>query len=456
MKVAFISPRGAMRNQQNSILNRLYDKLRGLITFIEVDDIEFMPNLGLLTIAGFFPRDWELRYLEEDYVNPNRREETLFDRDYDLVCLSACNNQAYRAYRIADAFRSRGAKVIMGGLHASALPEEAAQHCDAVLIGEGEDTVKAFLDDFQKGEIKQFYRSSGEYDLTKSPIPRFDLVEDIRRFNKINVQATRGCPRNCGYCSTKAAYGSRYRTKTVEQVRSEIRAVKALYPNPFISFADDNLLAKREYALELLKMLEEEQVRWECYCDIGIYQDEELLQALALSNCVELLIGLETVNEESLKGVSEWKTRMLPHYREAIDAIQAHGLAVLGLFMLGFDGDRPDVFAKMQAFIEESRLFDVDFAILCPIPGTRVFEALDQEGRILSKDWDRYTWYHVNYQPKHLTEGELRDGIMRLFEAFNRPEQIFRRKQYFDGIFRKLYGNEALLQKKLELLELGL
>jgi len=445
-----------MRNQQNSVLNRLYDKLRALITFIEVDDIEFMPNLGLLTIAGFFPPEWELKYLEEDYIDPRRREAALFDRDYDLVCLSACNNQANRAYQIADQFRARGATVIMGGLHASALPEEAALHCDAVLVGEGEDTIQAFLADFAKGEIKQFYHSGGDFNLELAPPPRFDLVEDIKRFNKINVQATRGCPRNCAYCSTKAAYGQKYRTKTVEQVRKEIHLIKSLYPNPFISFADDNLLAKREYALELIKMLGEEQVRWECYCDIGIYRDEELLKSLAASNCVELLIGLETVNPESLKGVSEWKFRMYPHYREAVETIQSHGLAVLGLFMVGFDQDGPDVFTKLRDFIEESRLFDVDFAILCPIPGTRVFEELDRQGRILCKDWDRYTWYHVNYQPKQVTDKELREGVMWLFQEFNRPEQVYRRKQYFDGVFRKLYGDEALRKKKMELLEISL
>jgi len=135
-RVALISPRGTERNQANHILNDIYRSLRGILTFIEVDDIEFMPNLGLLTVAAFLPRDWDVRYLEEDYIDLDAVEPILFDQPYDLVCLSAVNNQAHRAYAIADEFRRRNVTVVMGGLHATALPQEAAAHADAVCIGE--------------------------------------------------------------------------------------------------------------------------------------------------------------------------------------------------------------------------------------------------------------------------------------------------------------------------------
>ncbi|MCD6309477.1 MAG: B12-binding domain-containing radical SAM protein [Candidatus Eremiobacteraeota bacterium] len=455
MKVALISPRGAMRNQQNSILNTIYSRLRDIMSFIEVDDIEFMPNLGLLVIAAYLDPDDEVHYLEEDYVDPERSQEIVFDRSYDLVCLSGCNNQAKRAYQIADRFREMGVTVVMGGLHASSLPEEALEHVDSVMIGEGEDTFPAFLKDFKNGSFKKQYISSGNTDLTKVPMPRFDIVEDITRFNKITVQATRGCPRNCSYCSTKEVYGKRFRTKTPEQVAREIEMIKKLYPNPFISFADENLLADPKYARELVSMMIDQKVRWECYCDVAVYKDTELLDMLRESNCVELLIGFETVIPESLKKVSPWKAAMLDKYREAVETIQGHGVPLMGLFMVGFDSDGPDVFERIYEFIEETNMFDVDFAILCPIPGTQLYDELKKEGRITSEDWDRYTWYHVNYKPMKISPKELRDGIMWIFNKFNTPERIRKRKEFFNSVLRKLYGDEKVIRDKLEMMDLA-
>ncbi|MCL5035751.1 MAG: B12-binding domain-containing radical SAM protein [Chloroflexi bacterium] len=455
MKVALISPRGAMRNQQNSLLNSVYGRLRDILSFIEVDDIEFMPNLGLLTIAAYLEPGDDIRYLEEDYVDPERSQEIVFDNGYDLVCLSSCNNQAKRAYQIADRFREMGVTVVMGGLHASSLPDEALEHVDSVMVGEGEDTFPAFLEDFKNGHFKKKYISSGNTDLTKVPMPRFDIIEDITRFNKIPIQATRGCPRRCTYCSTKEVYGRSFRMKRPEQIASEIESVKKLYPNPFISFADENILADPLYARQLVKVMTDQKVRWECYCDVGVYKDTELLEMLRESNCVELLIGFETVVPESLQEVSPWKASMLSEYRTAVETIQGHGVPIMGLFMVGFDQDHSDVFERIYNFIDESELFDVDFAILCPIPGTPLFDELKAEGRITCEDWDRYTWYHVNFKPRNITPKELRDGIMWIFNKFNTPEKIMKRKQFFNRVLDRLYGNQEVIREKLELMDLA-
>lgn len=443
MRVALISPRGAERNQQNSVLNEIYRKLQNVVSFIEIDDIEFIPNLGLLSIAAFFPKDWEVEYVEEDYIDPSTADRVLYDEHYDLVCLTAVNNQAFRAYQIADTFRARGIPVVMGGFHASALPREAKIHCDHVIVGEGEDVFPQFLRDFQAGKAKPIYYSSNKVDLATLPPPRYDIVRNITRFNKLSLFTTRGCPHRCAYCCLVTTYGPKYRHKTVEQVVREVEMLKEIYPNPYISFSDENMLIDRKWARELLAALAPLNIRWECYSDVGIADDPELLDMLRDANCVELLIGFETVEPESMRQIDPWKYKRLTSYHAAMEAIQSRGIGVMGLFMLGFDHDTPETFVRLRDFIRDTNMFDVDFAILCPIPGTPMFDRYRREGRIQDENWDHYTWYHVNYKPKNLTPEQLREGIMWLFAEFNSVEQIARRKAYFRDVYKRLYGERS-------------
>jgi radical SAM superfamily enzyme YgiQ (UPF0313 family) len=450
MKIAFISPRGSESNQQNNILNSIYQKLMKILTFIEIEDVEFMPNLGLLTLAGLVHGDHELRYIEEDYVDESTMEPIVFDENFDLVVLTGVNSQAHRAYEIAETFRKRGIYTVMGGLHASMLPEEAKQHVDTVIIGEGEDTFPLFLADFEKGEAKPYYKSSGSFDLRFSPTPRFDLINNITRFNKLTVQATRGCPHKCEFCCLFEVYGPKYRKKKPEQVIKEIEIIKSLHPHPFISFADENLLADRKYSKELLKHLAKLDIRWEGYADISIADDEELLELLAASNCVLLMIGLESLDAGNLETIAPFKAKRIATYSQAVEKIQSYGVGVMGLFMLGFDHDKETVFQEIRDFIKQTNMFDVDFAIVCPIPGTRLYKRLKEEGRITCEDWDKYAWYNVNFEPKNLTSKQLKEGIMWLFREFNKPEEIARKKERFQQIYRKLYPDEFTRKSKLE------
>lgn len=450
MKIAFISPRGSESNQQNNILNSIYQKLMKILTFIEIEDIEFMPNLGLLTIAGFLDNSHELKYIEEDYVKESQMQPLVYDEDYDLVCLSGVNSQALRAYEIADIFRKRGIYTVMGGLHVSMLPEEAIKHVDTVIVGEGEDTFPRFLKDFQNGKPEKFYKSSGQFDLRMCPMPRFDIVEDIKRFNKITVQATRGCPHNCEFCCIHEVYGPKYRKKSPEQVVREIEFIKELYPQPFISFADENMLVDRKWSKEVLKAIAKCNVRWEGYCDISVAEDDELLELLAESNCVLQMIGLESLDSQNLAQVSPFKAKRVKSYADAVRKIQSYGVGVMGLFMLGFDHDTENVFVNIRDFIKETDMFDVDFSIVCPIPGTGLYKRLKNEGRITCEDWDRYAWYNVNFEPKNLTAKQLKEGIMWLFREFNTPEEVARKKERFQQIFRHLYPDELFRRLKLE------
>lgn len=437
MKVALISPRGAERNQQNHILNSVYRKLSRVVSFLE-DDVEFMPNLGLLTIAAYLPREWETVYIDEDYIDIRRAEAVVFDPSFGLVLVSATNNQAVRAYEICDRFRAMGVPVMIGGLHVSTRRDEAAEHADYVAIGEGEDIFPEFLADFLAGRPRKFYVSSGNVDLTTVPMPRFDLLRDITRYNKMPIQATRGCPHDCKFCSIIEVYGRRFRTKTARQVADEIREVHRLYPNAFISFADENMLVNRAFAKELCRELIPMKIRFEAYCDVAVYQDEELLRLLNRAGCVQLLIGYESIVPECLAEFGAWKASMRPHYEESIRVIQGHGITILALFMIGFDGDTPDTFRRLAEFIRETRVYDVDFSVLTPIPGTPVHDRLKAEGRLTCEDWDLYTWQNVNYRPKNMTARQLWEGIMNLFREFNTPEELAKRRRHFKEIIARL------------------
>jgi len=439
-KIALISPRGTERNQQNNIFFEIYKSLLPVVSFM-IDDIEFIPNLGLLALAGYLPEDrFEVKYIDEDYIDVSTAEPILFEEKYDLVCLSACNNQAFRAYEIADRYQAKGIPTVIGGYHPSALPQEAAQHCDAVVVGEGEDTFPFLIEDWMKNRLKPLYRSGGNVDLTKVPMPRYEAIENLKRFNKLPVFATRGCPHFCEYCSVKTIYGPKYRKKNISQVVAEIERIKSLYPRPypFITFADENLLSDLEWSKELVRALIPLNIRWEAYCDLKIADEEELLDLLYQSNCTELLIGFESIVADSLKAAAPWKARELSRYAQAIKKIQSHGVGVMGLFMVGFDHDDPGIFERLAKFIKETDMFDVDFAVLCPIPGTQLYKRLEKEGRILSRNWNKYTWLHVNYQPSLMTPRELQEGLIRLFKEFSSLEMLEKRRTYFQSFYQRL------------------
>ena len=267
MKVALIIPRGAERNTQDLTIREILDVLQEDVTLIG-DDTEFVPNLGMLTLAGLFPGDTELHYLEEEYIPVDEVEKKLFGDHFDLACFTGYNPQAYRAYELAARYREAGTPTIMGGLHASGIPEEAARFMDAVYIGEAEDSFREVLDDLGKGTLKKFYRSPNRSELTVSPAPRFDLVPNLEIYNKIPLIATRGCPFSCEFCCFPNTYGRSFRKKNISQVIEEIETVKKLHSRPYFSFSDENMLADHRYARDLVREFIPLGIDWECYCDI--------------------------------------------------------------------------------------------------------------------------------------------------------------------------------------------
>ena len=431
-----------------------------------------LPSLALLTIAAVTPEGVELEYVEVDDVKSFAAKPRL---DFDLVALSTYTARAFDAYLVADAYRARGVPVVFGGLHATVLPEEAALHADAVVAGEAEAVWPEVVDDFQRGghaALKKIYRDAapGKFRLEAAPLPRFDLLaapaaeaaaidpratgplNRLGPYNRITVQTTRGCPLDCEFCAASKLYGG-YRIKPVERVLEEIDAVRALWRRPFIEFADDNTFVNKRWAKRLLRELEPRRIRYFTETDVAVADDEELLDLLYPSGCRQLLIGFESPRRQSLDGLDRvnWKAERLPKYLEAIAKIQSRGVSVCGCFIVGLDSDTPEIFDEIREFVARSRLLEVQITILTPFPGTRLYDRLARESRLLYPGaWDRCTLFDVNFRPRGMTVEALEDGVMALWRDTWNAETFAARKRQYRGIVRSVHGSRRETEDEVE------
>ena len=358
------------------------------------------PGLGLLTVAALTPREHEVRVIDES-VEPIPE-----DFDPDIVGISVQAPTAPYAYELAAAFRRRGVPVVLGGIHVSLNPEEAHGHADAIVTGEAELTWQNLLEDFRHGALRAEYRANGLADLDDSPIPRRDLLRCGDYQIPHVVQASKGCPFGCEFCSLHAYLGHTLRFRRIDRVIEEIHGI----PGDAVLFADDNIYARRQYAWDLFRALESVEKRWIAESTWHIAFDDEALTRAKDSGCAGLFVGFDSINfQPNIRKVPR-SGSVEETYVEAIQRILDKRIAVVAAFVFGLDSDDPSVFERSFEVVRKGGANLVNFSVLVPYPGTPVFHRLKREGRITEWDWAKYVSPSVCFEPKQMTVAELTDG----------------------------------------------
>jgi radical SAM superfamily enzyme YgiQ (UPF0313 family) len=422
MRIALIVPRARLVSDDREYA-RLWDDLA------EVEARRRLwraPHLGLLTVAALIGERAEVVYLDE-----NRAPLDLEGR-YDYVLLSPVTSQAPRAYAIAGEFRGRGAGVIIGGVHASAVPDEAQAHADAVVVGEVEPVFDRLWRDMEAGRARGRYQGRGYPAMAGIIAPRYDLADPVF-YRSVPVQTSRGCPHACEFCATTRLFGRRYRRKSRFQVLREVEAAAANWRRPFLFFTDDNMFLDRAFAREFLAALAPLRLSWSAFSDASVAGDDELLQLMARSGCRQVLIGFESLDPENLRGLDRtgYKLRQFPRYPEIIRAIQGHGIGVVGSFVVGLDHDTPGTFRALYDFILENHLYATNITVVTPFPGTTLFARMQAEGRLLGRGWHEYTGFQAVFRPRGMSADELERGLAWLYQEINAPDVIGRRLAHF-------------------------
>jgi radical SAM superfamily enzyme YgiQ (UPF0313 family) len=414
-------------------------------------------DLGIQTVMACTPREVEVRMIDE-YLSPID-----FDIATDWVALSAKTSCVSYAYETARRFRERGKRVVLGGIHASLRPDEALQHVDCIVTGEAEATWPAVVRDMQAGRVKQRYDATDFPPMSEIPVPTWDK-SDASQYLFHQIQTTRGCPFRCRFCSVPDISGQEFRFKPVERVIAELRALpKAKGPiaaGKPLYIVDDNFISRTRYTKELLRAMiplaQAGQIpSWSAETTLNVARDEELLDLFRDAGCSTLIIGFESVTEASLAAMDKPVNFCLT-YQDAIDAIHARGLTIIGNFIVGFDTDTLGVFSQTLDFIQRTGILYPFFSILTPMPGTKLFDEYKAAGRLDHEDWQRYDTRHVVYAPTHMRRDELMDGYVWLYEQaygtgqlYDRIERNWRRRTKGSNFLEKAFVSARLAPEML-------
>jgi len=357
-------------------------------------------------------------------------EDVRFDIPCDLVGITAFTSSAPRAYDIAGGFRKRGVPVVLGGMHASACPDEALQHCDAVVIGEAEETWPQLLADARMGRLGRTYRRSDYPDMTCAPAPRRDLLQREKYLVPDTVQATRGCSHDCSFCSVSGFFGRRIRSRPAASVAAEVRSL----PGSLVAFVDDNITTVPSYARDLFARLMGAGKKWMGQASTAVLENSELMRLAARSGCRALFVGLETLSDAALERVNKG-FNVVAGFKDMITRLHDAGIGVIGSFMFGFDGEDDAVFERTARFAEEAHIDVPQYSILTPLPGTRLHAQMEAEGRIIDRDWSHYDGGHAVFAPRGTTPEQLENGLRAALKHSYSRLSILRR---LFGVSRRL------------------
>ena len=367
------------------------------------------PIITLPHLAAITPTQHNVRIVNENYQTID------FSEPADLVAITCYTMTAPRVYEIADEFRKRGKKVVLGGYHPTAMPEEAGQHADAIILGEAEASWPQLLQDAEKGKLKRIYERQTEFDMAAIPPLRRDLI--IHNPIMGAIQTTRGCYNQCEFCAISSFCQHGVKQRPIKNVIEELKQM----PNKIFIFHDPHLTVNKKYAMDLFKEMIKQKVNkyWVANGTSNFLgkADDEFLNLARKSGCVEWFVGFESVSQEALKNIKKTFNKV-ENFKKMIKKIHDHGMCVQGGIIFGFDEDTPDIFDTSVEKMYEWELDVVEINILTPYPGTPLYERLDKAGRILTKDWSKYNQVDVVYQPKHMSPDELWQGARRVAKEF--------------------------------------
>jgi radical SAM superfamily enzyme YgiQ (UPF0313 family) len=387
----------------------------------------YFVGLALPLLAALTPDDWDVELCLETI------EDVPFDTDADVIGISSMGHGIIRSMDIARRFRESGKTVILGGYMASLMPEEAVRHCDAVVVGDAEDVWQDVLKDAADGNLKPVYRR--ELTRLETPLPRYELLTDKRIGNFLPVQAGRGCPNSCSFCSVHCLYRGRYYRREIPDVMRDIRYVKSLGFRRFL-LLDDNIYADPEYMRDLALEIAELKMLWMSQCSIAVGRDEELLRTLAASGCTALSFGLESITRESLVSMDKgWADP--GEYPELIERIRKAGIDVSTEMVVGAEGDTLDSIRATATFIDETGIVLPRFYILTPIPGTDFYQQMKEEGRICNEDIYSYDGTEAVHTPAKMTPAELTAAYWELYERVFSLRSIMKRTVACRDVLRR-------------------
>jgi len=375
-----------------------------------------LQRVNLPLLAALTPPGHTMSIVDEAFAPDN------INQDVDLVGITVMTDLALRAYHIAEAYRRKAVKVVMGGIHPTVLPDEALEHADAVVVGEAEAVWPRLVSDAASGQMQRLYRAGKMTDLQRLPKPRRDLFPRTKGKGyipiPIGVETSRGCPYDCEFCSIGQTLGHQYRVRPVQEVIAEIESIDS----PHLFFVDDALGLNRNVAKKLFTEMIPLRRRWLGQGTVSIAEDLELLRLMRRSGCLGLLIGFESVQKETQNEVKKIKNLRID-FHEAMRRFHGEGFGILGAFIFGFDYEKKDVFEQTLDFIMRSRMDCFELRILTPYPGTRLYKRLLSEGRLFVRDWwlRGYPPDTLLFQPKGMTADELING----FAGLNRQAYSF-------------------------------
>lgn len=386
MKIQLLSPAGEIHRHRTGIFKR---------------SLRYAP-LTLSTLAALIPEEFDAEItLQDEGVQPLN-----LNFDADLVGISAITGTAPRAYQIADQLRGRGHTVVLGGVHPTLMPEEAAAHADAVVIGYAEESWPELLRDFVRGELKPVYqRTTGR--TLHVPRARRDLLQQERYITTNSIEATRGCPHRCSFCVVPSAWGGIYAHRPIPEVIAELES----FQKKHAVFIDLSPVEDERYAKELYRAMIPLKMKWLGLSTTRIAEDEELLKLAAKSGCCGVLIGFESISQPTLNGMQK-HFHQAEKYAETVKKLHDHGIAIQGCFVFGFDSDDETVFEKTVEFVDRVKIDLPRYAVMTPFPGTQAFRQLKDEGRLLHQDWSLYDVEHVVFEPKQMTAERLQEGLI--------------------------------------------